>query len=84
MARVESVESATRLEAGLNTTFRRTLAASLTPTLRTASATQVRLLPAARGIDSWTRGFRRPGGRFLNVVSIETPLAAGVVVAVPT
>jgi predicted permease len=60
MARVEPGASATRLEAALNTVFRSTLSASPGPTLRNASSGELRMLPAPRGIDSWTRGLRQP------------------------
>jgi predicted permease len=60
MARVEPGASATRLEAALNTVFRSTLAASSVATLRNASSGELRMLPAPRGIDSWTRGLRQP------------------------
>ena len=60
MARVESDAAATRLEAGLNSAFRGTLASSTIPGLRTASRGELRMLPAPRGIDSWSRGLRQP------------------------
>jgi predicted permease len=60
MARVKPGTPTARLEAALNTTFRSTLAASSMPTLREASAAEVRIIPAPSGIDSWTRGLRQP------------------------
>lgn len=60
MARVKSGAPAARLEAALNTTFRSTLAASSISSLRDASAGDVRIFPAPRGLDSWTRGLRQP------------------------
>jgi predicted permease len=60
MARVESGESVSRLEAMLNTVFRSTLAASSAAALRNASGSELRMLPAPRGLDSWTRGLRQP------------------------
>lgn len=60
MARVEPGASATRLEAALDATFRSTLAASSIRALRSDSRGELRLLPAPRGLDSWTRAFREP------------------------
>ena len=60
MARVEPGPSATRLEAMLAAAFQSTLAASSNPALRSNSSGELRLLPAPRGIDSWTRAFREP------------------------
>lgn len=60
MARVEPGAPATHLEAVLTAAFRSTLAASAGPALRSAGNGELRLLPAPRGIDSWTRAFREP------------------------
>jgi predicted permease len=60
MARVKPGDAAARLEAALDTAFRSTLAASSMPSLRDAGAAHVRVLPAARGLDSWTRSLRQP------------------------
>src|SRR5262249_42143323 len=46
--------------AALNTTFRSSLAASPMPSLHEASAAEVRIFPASRGLDSWTRGLHQP------------------------
>lgn len=54
----------TRVEpfaAALDSAFRSTLAASALPALRdVAPAGQVRIFPASRGLDSWTRALRQP------------------------
>jgi predicted permease len=60
MARVKPGAPAARLQAVLNSTFRTTLGASSIPSLHDASAGDVRILPASRGLDSWTRGLRQP------------------------
>ena len=59
MARVAPGTAVAGVEAALNTTFRSTLAASPVPAVRDASG-EVRIFPAPRGIDSWTRGLRQP------------------------
>src|SRR3954470_3963501 len=60
MARVKPGASAAPLEAALNRAFRTSLAASPIPALQAASAGEVRLFTASRGLDSWTRGLRQP------------------------
>jgi predicted permease len=60
MARLKPEAPAAPLEAALNSAFRGTLATSPLPALRDASAGHLRLFPAARGLDSWTRGLRQP------------------------
>jgi predicted permease len=76
MARVEPGASATHLEAGLNTAFRSTLAASSIPGLRAASSGELRMLPAPRGIDSWTRGLRQPLLILVAVVGVVLVIAS--------
>jgi predicted permease len=60
MARVAPGAEVSRLEAVLNAAFRSTLAASSLPQLREASAGELRLIAAPRGLDSWTRSLRQP------------------------
>jgi predicted permease len=60
MARVKPGAPTARLQAALNTTFRSSLAASSIPSLHDANAGEVRIFPASRGLDSWTRGLRQP------------------------
>jgi len=60
MARVTPGAPVSRLEAALNASFRSTLAASSLPQLREASAGELRLFAAPRGLDSWTRALRQP------------------------
>jgi predicted permease len=60
MARVKPGAPAAHLEAALNAVFRSTLAASPEPRLRDASAGELRIFPAPRGLDSWTRALREP------------------------
>jgi predicted permease len=60
MARVKPDRSAAQLETALNTTFRGALATSSIPALRDANAGEVRLFPAPRGVDTFTRALRQP------------------------
>lgn len=76
MARLEPDVSATRLEAALNTTLRSTLAASPIPALRSASDVELRVLPAPRGIDSWTRALRQPLLILATVVAVVLLIAS--------
>jgi predicted permease len=60
MARAKPGAPTARLQAALNTTFRSSLAASSLPALHEASAAELRIFPASRGLDSWTRALRQP------------------------
>lgn len=60
MARVDPGAPVTRLEAELNVALHGTLAASSVTALRGASGYELRMLPAPRGIDSWSRALRQP------------------------
>jgi macrolide transport system ATP-binding/permease protein len=60
MARVKPGASVASLEAALNATFRSALSVSSIAALRDASASELRVLPAPRGLDSWTRSLRQP------------------------
>jgi predicted permease len=76
MARIEAGASATRLEGGLDTAFRSTLAASSNPALRAASGGELRVLPAPRGIDSSARDQRQPLLILAAVVAIVLVIAS--------
>ncbi len=60
MARVKPGTPMAPIETALNRAFRRSLGASPVPALQAASAGEVRLFRAPRGLDSWTRGLRQP------------------------
>jgi len=60
MARVPPGAPTARLEAALNAAFHRGLAASLVPAVQGARMGDLGLVPAPRGLDSWSRNLRQP------------------------